>query len=77
MRLLFDHLGSFDQHYDLRAKLPPDEEVSEYEEVEGRHCLIPFRHYRKDVAPTFPESLDLDFDANLSAWDAMNVCTTQ
>ncbi|XP_012257252.2 nose resistant to fluoxetine protein 6-like [Athalia rosae] len=62
------HLGNFDECYNLRAKLPPDEE-----EVEGRYCLVRLRYGRKTRTPSGPpETYTLDFDPNRSAWDAID-----
>ncbi|XP_046630291.1 nose resistant to fluoxetine protein 6-like isoform X1 [Neodiprion virginianus] len=67
------HLGSFDQCYNLRAVLPPDEfsDMEEPDEVEGRYCLVRLRYQRKDVVPKRPQSFNLDFDPNLSVWNAI------
>ncbi|XP_046606179.1 nose resistant to fluoxetine protein 6-like [Neodiprion virginianus] len=68
------HLGNFDQCYNLRAKLPPDEfsDTEEPDEVEGRYCLVRLRYQRKGVVPKRPEIFTLDFDPNLSVWNAID-----
>ncbi|XP_046733955.1 nose resistant to fluoxetine protein 6-like [Diprion similis] len=68
------HLGSFDQCYNLRAKLPPDEfsYIEEPDEVEGRYCLVRLRYQRKGVVPKRPDIFTLDFDPNLSVWNAID-----
>ncbi|XP_046423522.1 nose resistant to fluoxetine protein 6-like [Neodiprion fabricii] len=68
------HLGSFDQCYNLRAELPPDEfsDMGEPDEVEGRYCLVRLRYQRKDVEPKRPKTFTHDFDPNLSVWNAID-----
>lgn len=71
------HLGNFDECYNLRAKLLPDEENPEYEDIEGRYCLVRFRYQRMDVVPTRPKFFTLDFDPDFSAWEALDVSDVQ
>lgn len=74
------HFGDFDGCYNLKVKLPTgsygyEESYQEEEEVTGRYCLVDLR-YEKQGLPEVSkeEKLDLEFDPNVFAWEAIRVC---
>ncbi|XP_043289880.1 nose resistant to fluoxetine protein 6-like [Venturia canescens] len=71
------HFGDFDGCYNLEVKLPAaasqnGDKFNEEEEISGRYCLVDIK-YEKQNLPTLrrDEDLDLEFDPNDSAWEAI------
>ena len=66
-------LGSFDQCYMIDTSVSAAGENNGIGDVRGRYCLVDFKYEQRDAAPDFQGRLDIDFDPNQSAWEAIRV----
>ncbi|XP_033221998.1 O-acyltransferase like protein-like isoform X2 [Belonocnema kinseyi] len=65
------HLGNFDQCFRIQTEIPNHERDGEFEEIRSRYCLVDIKYQEKNEATNFTGKLDIWFDPQGSAWEAI------